>query len=219
MEYGPLRIVPERRELIVDGIPISLGSRAYEIASLLVEAKGELVSKDEIMRRVWPASTVEENNIQVAVSALRKALGKHSAAIRTVAGRGYQLVAASASGRETNLPAKTRTLIGREGGVEELERLLRSNPIVTLTRSGDGKDLSCSRNCKTTAFSVPSMVSWLAEMALLTDGRAVPHAVASALRLEIPDNLIQPKRIASLVAPRKLLLVLDNCGARYRCGC
>ena len=95
LEYGALRIDQRRRELLVDGTPVAVSRRAYEIAHLLVEAKGELVSKNEIMQRVWPSTAVEENSIQVAISALRKALGKRASLIRTIAGRGYRLVVAS----------------------------------------------------------------------------------------------------------------------------
>lgn len=211
MEYGPLKIVPERRELVVDGEPISIGSRAYEIAYLLVEAKGQLVSKNEIMRRVWPATFVEENSIQVAISALRKALGKHASAIRTVSGRGYRLVVESLSTAKTNIPVKTRTLIGREGVVEHLERLLHKHAIVTLTGAGGiGKTSLALETARRQVQHFRDGV-WLVEMASLSDGGAVAHAVASALHLDIPDNLAQSERIASLLASRKLLLVLDNC--------
>ncbi|WP_170303570.1 winged helix-turn-helix domain-containing protein [Reyranella soli] len=208
MEYGPLKLVPERRELVVDGEPISIGSRAYEIARLLVEAKGDLVSKDEILRRVWPAPPVEENNIQVAISALRKALGNHAAAIRTVSGRGYRLVLSSA---RTNLPANTRSLIGREGVVAHLQGLLEKHPIVTLTGAGGMGKTCLALEAARGLLSHFTDGVWLVEMASLSDGSAVAHAVASVLRLDIPDNLAQPKRIASLLASRKLLLVLDNC--------
>ncbi len=163
------------------------------------------------MRHVWPAATVEENSIQVAVSALRKALGKHAGAINTVAGRGYRLVGAATSSSETNVPAKTRTLVGREGVAEELERLLGRHPIVTLTGAGGmGKTSLALETARRLVPRFPDGV-WLVELASLTDGRDVLRAVAAALRLKLQDNAAQAKEIASLVASRKLLLVLDNC--------
>ena len=74
---------------------MQLGSRALDILCVLASAKGEIVSKDELMRRVWPDVAVEEGNIQVHVSALRKALddGKDAQTyVVTVPGRGYRLV-------------------------------------------------------------------------------------------------------------------------------
>ena len=86
------RFVLRRRErlLMEDGVPVELGSRAVELLLALVEADGALLSKDAIMDRVWPGVTVEENNIQVQVSALRRVLGPDRAWIATVPGRGYR---------------------------------------------------------------------------------------------------------------------------------
>ena len=64
----------KRRLARDDGVTVPLGSRALDILCVLASAKGEVVSKDELMTRVWPGLVVEENNIQVHVSALRKAL-------------------------------------------------------------------------------------------------------------------------------------------------
>jgi DNA-binding winged helix-turn-helix (wHTH) protein len=116
MEFGDLKIALDRRELQVDGTAVPLGTRAFDIARLLVEAQGRLVTKDEIMRRVWPDTIVEENSLQVAVSSLRKALGPRRSAIRTVSGRGYQIVREGAKRSATlhNLPAVNTELVGRD---------------------------------------------------------------------------------------------------------
>src|SRR5215467_3041524 len=89
-----------QRELKRDGLPVQLGSRARDILWVLTSANGEVVSKDELMTRVWPGLAVKENNIQVHISALRKALdeGKDGPAyVVTVPGRGYRLVGAKAA--------------------------------------------------------------------------------------------------------------------------
>src|SRR5882724_3621129 len=81
--------------LLRDGKPVPLGNRALEILIVLASAKGEIVTKDELMAQVWPGRVVEENNIQVHVSALRKALDDGNATgscVMTVPGRGYRLV-------------------------------------------------------------------------------------------------------------------------------
>ena len=88
------RFVLRRRErlLLADGaVPVELGSRAVEILLALVEADGALLTKDALLDRVWPGVTVEENNLQVQVSAIRRALGPESRGwIATVPGRGYR---------------------------------------------------------------------------------------------------------------------------------
>src|SRR5262245_41346098 len=94
--FGPFRLLAARRELLAHGVPITIGQRAFEILLLLVRRHGELVTKDELMAEVWPGVVVEENNIQVHVSALRKVLssaGGEEHYLLTVAGRGYRFVA------------------------------------------------------------------------------------------------------------------------------
>jgi TolB-like protein len=92
---GPFRLDLAQRELSRDGVPVQLGGRARDILYVLASAKGNLVTKDELMRRVWPGVVVEENTIQVHVSALRKALNEGDGGHRyvvTVQGRGYRLI-------------------------------------------------------------------------------------------------------------------------------
>src|SRR3954454_2199884 len=93
VEFGRFRLLPHRRELRADGVAVELGSRAFDVLMVLTEAHGALVTKDEIMSRVWPDTVVEENNLVVQISALRKALGEDRDFIRTVSGRGYRFVA------------------------------------------------------------------------------------------------------------------------------
>jgi TolB-like protein len=80
---------PAERRLLVDGRPVALGGRAFDLLLALIELRERVVGKDELLARVWPGVVVEENNLTVQISALRKVLGP--AAIATVAGRGYRL--------------------------------------------------------------------------------------------------------------------------------
>ncbi|MGA8499116.1 MAG: winged helix-turn-helix domain-containing protein [Xanthobacteraceae bacterium] len=76
--------------------PVALGSRALDLAWLLIERRGELISKDEIMEAVWPGRAVEDNNLTVQISTLRRVLDQargEGSCIQTVAGRGYRFVA------------------------------------------------------------------------------------------------------------------------------
>jgi TolB-like protein len=88
--FGRWRLYARGRRLMADDAPVPLGSRSFDLLLALVEARGALVGKDELLRRVWPGSIVEENNLQVQVSALRKALGEDAGLIVTIAGRGYR---------------------------------------------------------------------------------------------------------------------------------
>jgi TolB-like protein/DNA-binding winged helix-turn-helix (wHTH) protein len=85
-----------RREEGGGFVPLSLGSRAAEILRILVERAGELVSKEEIIATVWPGTVVEDSNLTVQISALRRFLDERPTErsyIQTVPGRGYRFVA------------------------------------------------------------------------------------------------------------------------------
>ena len=93
---GPFRLLTEQRLLLEDDRPVRLGSRAFDILAALVERAGEVVSKEELIARAWPQTFVEEANLKIQVSALRRALGDGQGGNRyivTVPGRGYNFVA------------------------------------------------------------------------------------------------------------------------------
>jgi DNA-binding winged helix-turn-helix (wHTH) protein len=89
-EFGRFRILPQRREVLADGRPMEFGGRAFDVLVVPIEANGAVVSKDELIRRVWPGRIVEENSLQAQIKMLRKALLSDRDLIRTVVGRGYQ---------------------------------------------------------------------------------------------------------------------------------
>jgi TolB-like protein len=113
--FGPFRLDAGRRELIAHGTPVALGSRAFDLLLALVKRQGQVASKDELLAEVWPDTVVEENNIQVQVSALRKVLEEEPQGSRyllTVPGRGYRFVAKverSAGSSAPVQPASTTT--------------------------------------------------------------------------------------------------------------
>jgi adenylate cyclase len=95
IKFGPFCLDFGRRELSRTGSVVPLGHRAIELLCALVAAKGALVTKDELLRLVWPGLTVEENNLQVQISAVRKALQSGDDAqsyVVTVPGRGYRFI-------------------------------------------------------------------------------------------------------------------------------
>jgi DNA-binding winged helix-turn-helix (wHTH) protein len=95
VRFGRFRLDLGRRELSRDGVPMHLSARALDILCILVSAKGDVVTKDELMARVWPGLVVEEGNIHVHISAMRKALddGKGGQSyVMTVPGRAYRFL-------------------------------------------------------------------------------------------------------------------------------
>jgi DNA-binding winged helix-turn-helix (wHTH) protein len=89
IRFGPFELRTTERRLSAEGRPLAIGARAFDVLLALVEQRGALVSAGQMLDRVWPDVVVEENNVQVQVSALRKALGAQ--AIATIPGRGYRL--------------------------------------------------------------------------------------------------------------------------------
>jgi TolB-like protein len=87
--FGPFRLDRRNRRLTRAGAGVPLGGRALDVLSVLADAGGETVSKETLLDQAWSGVTVDENNIQVQISALRKALGE--AWIITVTGHGYRL--------------------------------------------------------------------------------------------------------------------------------
>lgn len=141
------------RTLVADGKPVELGGRAFDTLLALLRRSGEMVSRAALMDAVWPDAAVEDNNLSVQISFLRKALGDRH--IRTVPGRGYCLVPdadgvqpdpAGADGPApalaSHLPGTLKPLIGRDKERAKLARLLRQEPLVcVLGPAGVGKTL------------------------------------------------------------------------------
>ena len=102
IQFGRLEIHPGERAVSLDRQPAVLGARAFDLLLALVERRDRTVAKNELLDVVWPGLVVEENNLQVQISNLRKLLG--AAAITTVPGRGYRFTMAPAG-----LPADAAT--------------------------------------------------------------------------------------------------------------
>jgi DNA-binding winged helix-turn-helix (wHTH) protein len=91
--FGRFLLDTHRRELLADGVLVPIGSRAFDVLMVLVEARGQLVTKDELASRVWSGRFVEDNCIQFQISGLRKALAADRDFIKTIFGRGYCFIA------------------------------------------------------------------------------------------------------------------------------
>src|SRR6185437_13367908 len=235
--FGAFRLVVRRRELLLHGIPVALGQRAIEVLLTLVSRAGQLVTKDEIMAQVWAGTIVEENNLQVHISALRKILGSAGDAksfLLTVAGRGYRFVApveiesestghsgteavatsvaepATVPVRRTNLPQQLTSFIGRQHEIEQISAQLQRHRLVTLTGAGGvGKTrLAVEAGLQLTA-RYPDNV-WLVELAPLQDPQLVLDAIAEALAIQLANDAAM-RSTAAVLSDKHLLLILDNC--------
>jgi DNA-binding winged helix-turn-helix (wHTH) protein/Tol biopolymer transport system component len=94
--FGPFLLDPEARVLLRDGEPMPIAGKTLDVLVLLVQNRGRLVDKDELLSRVWAGTIVEEANLSQSIFTVRKILGdspKERRYIATVTGRGYQFVA------------------------------------------------------------------------------------------------------------------------------
>jgi predicted ATPase/DNA-binding winged helix-turn-helix (wHTH) protein len=222
--FGRFMIRPAERRLLLDGKPVVLGGRAFDLLLALTERRDRVVSKNELLDVVWAGRVVEENNLQVQISTLRRALGPQ--AIATVPGRGYQFTAvpegAQAGGTalapaairdrsQDNLPESTSTLYGRDGDLAALLTLLGSHRLVTLTGAGGiGKSTLALAVARAERERWDDGV-WLIELAPVADPALVPAVVAQALGILLAGRKAPRDEVADALRSRKLLLLLDNC--------
>ena len=226
-KVGRLEVRPAMRRVVFEGEAVPLGGRAFDLLMVLIAQRDRVVGKDELLRLVWPGVVVEENNLTVQVSALRKVFG--AAAITTAAGHGYQFTAPLLAGDQAapsvtpaehlpphNLPAQRSSFIGRDVQLAAVQQLLDSHRLVTLTGiGGTGKTRLA---LQVAAKLLPRFADgvFFAELAPLSDAQFVAQAVASASKVMVADSSVgSPRtlthRLVAALAPRHCLLVLDNC--------
>ena len=215
--FGRFALRPAQRQLLVDDQPATLGARAFDVLLALVENRDRLVSKNELLDFVWPGLVVEENNLQVHVSALRKLLGPQ--AIATIPGRGYRFTlvideAPGASARPAAtrpaLPERTLPLLGRDAEMATLLELLEKHSLVTLVGPGGiGKTTLARSTALARQSALPDGVAWV-ELASLTDPRLIAGTVAQALDLQLAPGGDALPALVTALKPMQLLLVIDN---------
>ncbi|SDH00606.1 Predicted ATPase [Paraburkholderia phenazinium] len=227
VRIGQLYVSLENREIQRNGEALRIGTRAFDILELLIRADGEVVSKDEVMRRVWPDTVVEENNLQVHIAALRKVLGDARDMIRTVPGRGYRLIVAQApqaapavprldtAERDelpvSNLPHGGAPLIGRDSLIDEVSAALDSARVLTLVGAGGiGKTRIALEVAGRSRARFPDGVVFVA-LASVSDARFAVDELANALGMKLPAGRRLLRDIAACMAGRRVLIVLDNC--------
>jgi DNA-binding winged helix-turn-helix (wHTH) protein len=107
--FRRFHVLLRRRQLLADGVPVDLGTRAFDLLLVLLEADGSLVTKEELMSRVWPGIVVSQENTRLQVSVLRKALGADRDVIHTEVGRGYRFTGVLGSNAATEPCRSTRS--------------------------------------------------------------------------------------------------------------
>lgn len=225
-ELGPFRLDPEARVLTHDGIATSLGARGVAVLTVLVSQADKYVQKATIMDGAWPGLVVEEANLAVQISAIRRALALVPGGegwVETLPRRGYRFAGpvveikgspsshASASRQRTNLPQLLQSFIGRERELADIRELLPRTRLLTLTGTGG---IGKTRLALQAAAGVRNAYRdgvWFVDLAPLVDPGLVPSALAQVLGVK--ETLGQPlvRTLSDHLRPLEVLVVLDNC--------
>ncbi|MBF6030495.1 helix-turn-helix transcriptional regulator [Pseudomonas sp. P115] len=225
VHFGPYRVHLRQRLVLEAGRPLRLGRRAVEILLILLEQAGNVVSKQELIARVWPKSVVEDGNLRVHMAALRKALGDGQAGQRyivTVAQRGYSFVAPLSiepmslpSDGPTaspchNLPLRRTRMIGRQALIDSLVQQLPEQRFITLTGTGGiGKTTVALRVAELLIGHYRDGIRLL-DLAPLSAPSMIVPSLAALLDLTYTEQ--EPLAVfARNLQERQLLLVIDNC--------
>ena len=224
--FGRIEVRPVERQVLVDGRAASLGARAFDVLLALIRHRDRLLSKNELLDLVWPNLVVEENNLQVHVSALRKLLGP--ATIATVPGRGYRFAAVLADDPVAavppaapvdvapftpagNLPAALPALVGRSADLAGVGALVQEHRLITLAGAGGLGKTRLAQAVAQRLLDHFADGAWIVELAAITDPAGVPAAVAQALRIALPGRAPAQEELVDRLRKESLLLVLDNC--------
>jgi len=234
IRIGAFELDTGGRRLLIAGRPAVLGGRAFDLLRVLVACAERPVPKDELLDAVWPGRDVEEGNLAVQISALRKLLGPQ--AIATVPGRGYRFTlgwdgAAAQAPRtepadaalprpEHRLPPLPGALLGRDADLWRLRIELSAARLVNVVGAGGiGKTRLALAAAHAEAGRFPDGAAWvdLSDLSGRNGSSPAPDAATLALRIGVGtgvQNDRAPDPAAALVQglrPRRMLVVLDNC--------
>jgi predicted ATPase/DNA-binding winged helix-turn-helix (wHTH) protein len=227
--FGPFRLFVSARMLTRCDKRVVVGGRSLEVLIALVERAGEIVSRRDLMTRVWPDVTVEEANLRGQIASLRKTLGDGRNGARYIINlpaRGYSFSApvqrltaaqppepAAISARPNgsrNFPARLARMFGRDQAVGALSSLVRSHRFVSIVGSGGmGKTTVAVSVGHALLEEFPDAIFFV-DLAAITEVSLVPSAIASTLGLAL--QLQDP--VTSLLAfllEMRIVLILDGC--------
>ena len=226
--FGPFCLSPGARLLTRHGEPVEIGGRSFDLLVVLTEQPGRVLSKRELLKRVWSDVVVEDGSLRFHMAGLRKLLGDGVDGARYIAtqvGVGYAFVAPierhggtaprrpEESARATvtaNLPARLPHLIGRERDVELLVERVADTPLFSIVgAAGVGKTSLAVETGYRLAPTFGDQVAFV-DFSMLENMAVVPSMIAGAMGIAVQSD--DPLAvILGHIRDRPFLLILDNC--------
>ncbi|MGX5828187.1 winged helix-turn-helix domain-containing protein [Mesorhizobium sp. 43Arga] len=227
MSFGLFRLSPSERLLTRQGVSVELGARALDILTALVSRPNEIISKKELLSRVWPDVTVEEHSLRFHMANLRKALGDGKDGARyitTLAGRGYCFVAPVTRPHDeietapsvapafpyTNLPERLPDMVGRDEDILRISDHLIAGRFVSIVGSGGVGKTTVAVAVGHHLFEAFNGAVLLVDLSALGDPGLVATAIASMLGLSVQSEDTTSALITYLRG-RRILIILDTC--------
>ncbi len=227
LQFGPFSLHPHERQLKREGKPVAIGGRALEILMLLIEQPGRVVSKHELLKRVWPDVIVEEGSLRFHMAGLRKALGDApdgSRYIATQVGVGYAFVAHvrrstieapmdNAVRTSTRMPMRLaggRRIFGRDDELSSLSRHLLTQRLLTIVgHAGVGKTTLAVELAHRLRENFAGNVAFV-DLSSVSDHAHVAAHVAACLAIDVQSD--DPMRcVVSHLHMARGLIILDGC--------
>lgn len=219
-QFGRFVLRPATRQVLVDCQPVSLGARAFDVLWVLIERRERLVTKDELLALAWPGLIVEENNVEVQISTLRKLLGAD--AIATVPGRGYRFTLEPTHGAapapvslprsKHHLPAQMDSFIGREGETRTIKQQLSDASVRLLTVSGVGGAGKTRLALQVAADMADEFEhgAFFVALAALRDPAVVLPTIAKVFDVHESAGSSLQEQLEDYLREKQVLLLLDN---------
>lgn len=220
--FGPFRLVPQQRLLLGSEGPVAIGSRAFDILTLLVARAGAVVSKEELLRHAWPNTFVEDDNLRVHIAALRRALSAAAPGMTFIAteiGRGYRFVAPVSvappeTAPATNMPPNLQPglptdlgIIGRADDIAAVARHLARARLVTIVGAGGVGKTTVATAAARRAAALGQTVTFV-DLSTVGDPQLVPIAIAAALGAATYPNALDA--VVAALRHRPGLVLLDG---------
>lgn len=230
--FEGFEVLPHERQLLVAGSLATIGARAFDVLLALIEHSDRVVTKGELLASVWSGLMVEENNLQVQISGLRKLLGQR--AIATIPGRGYRFTMAPRScpapiaigadpglrtespsspdsgPRRDNLPEHLPPLYGRDTDLGQVRALVETQRTVTIVATGGVGKTQLARAIAVELRGAYAGVWWV-ELAELRSGHLVASEVARVLGCQVMEGRSALETVVDVLRTQDTLLLLDNC--------